>query len=104
MSIDWNYVEYRLLTFGIAVFVVLSALSCARGCDTDESTWPESTEFSELETGQDRFSLHGTNLDKWRVLVDHETGVQYIVGNTVHTVCPLLDTDGTPLLVLEAGE
>ena len=39
MSVDWNYVEYRLLTFGIAVFVVLSVISCVRGCETDKSTW-----------------------------------------------------------------
>ena len=101
----------------LVAWAVAMALALA-GCSTVEqgstwpesaeveqgSTWPESTEFSELETGQDRFSTHDTNLDTWRVLVDHETGVQYIVGNTVHTVCPLLDVDGTPLLVAEAGE
>ena len=89
----------------LVAWAVVMALALA-GCSTVEqgSTWPESTEFSELETGQDRFSTHDTNLDTWRVLVDHETGVQYIVGNTVHTVCPLLDVDGTPLLVAEAGE
>lgn len=88
----------------LALWAVVMALALA-GCSEGEpeSTWPESAEFSTLETGQDRFSLHDTNLDKWRVLVDHETGVQYIVGNTVHTVCPLLDADGTPLLVAEAG-
>ena len=89
----------------LALWAVIMALALA-GCsyEAEGSTWPESTEFSELETGQDRFSTHDTNLDTWRVLVDHETGVQYIVGNTVHTVCPLLDVDGTPLLVAEAGE
>ena len=88
----------------LVVWAVAMVLALA-GCSEVEqgSTWPESTEFSELETGQDRFSLHDTNLNKWRVLVDHETGVQYIVGNTAHTVCPLLDTDGSPLLVAEAG-
>ena len=85
-----------------AVVMALALAWCAAG--EPESTWPESDEFEHIETGADRFSLHGTNLDKWRVLVDHETGVQYIVGNTTHTVCPLLDVDGTPLLVLEAGE
>lgn len=89
----------------LVAWAVVMALALA-GCSAGEpgSTWPESTEFSTLETGQDRFSLHGTNLDKWRVLVDHETGVQYIVGNAAHTVCPLLDADGSPLLVAEAGE
>ena len=102
MSVDWNYVEYRLLTFGIAVFVVLSVISCVRGCETDKSTWPESAEFSELETGQERFSAHGTNLAYWEVIVDHETGVQYLYRYKCG-ITPLLDVDGTPLRVLEAG-
>lgn len=89
----------------LALWAVVMALALA-GCSAGEpgSTWPESTEFFELETGQDRFSAHDTNLDGWRILVDRQTGVQYIVGNTVHTVCPLLDVDGTPLLVAEVGE
>lgn len=89
----------------LVFWAVVMALALA-GCSEAEqgSTWPESAEFSTLETGQDRFLLHDTNLDGWRVLVDHETGVQYIVGNTAHTVCPLLEADGSPLLVAEAGE
>ena len=101
----------------LVAWAVVMALALA-GCSTveqgstwpestevePESTWPESAEFSELETGQGRFSTHDTNLDGWSVLVDRETGVQYVVGNTAHTVCPLLDADGSPLLVLEAGE
>ena len=89
----------------LALWAVVMALALA-GCSAGEqgSTWPESAEFSELETGQGRFSTHDTNLDGWSVLVDRETGVQYVVGNTSHTVCPLLDADGSPLLVLEAGE
>ena len=89
----------------LVAWAVVMALALA-GCSAGEqgSTWPESAEFSELETGQGRFSTHDTNLDGWSVLVDRETGVQYVVGNTAHTVCPLLDADGSPLLVLEAGE
>ena len=89
----------------LVVWAVAMALALA-GCSAVEqgSTWPESDEFEHIETGAERFSVHDTNLNKWRVLVDHETGVQYIVGNTAHTVCPLLDTDGSPLLVAEAGE
>lgn len=56
------------------------------------------------EPFEGRFECHETGTTETYVLVDHETGVQYIVGNTAHTVCPLLDTDGTPLLVAEAGE
>ena len=89
----------------LVAWAVIMALALV-GCSAVEqgSTWPESDEFEHIETEAERFSIHDTNLDKWRVLVDHETGVQYVVGNTVHTVCPLLDADGTPLLVLEAGE
>lgn len=89
----------------LVAWAVVMALALA-GCSEAEqgSTWPESAEFSTLETGQGRFSAFDTNLDGWRILVDHETGVQYIVGNTAHTVCPLLEADGSPLLVAEAGE
>ena len=89
----------------LVVWAVAMALALA-GCSTVEqgSTWPESDEFAHIETGAERFSTHDTNLNGWSVLVDHETGVQYVVGNTAHTVCPLLDADGSPLLVLEAGE
>lgn len=107
---DRNFVRFVAFVLGLCAAVAvtlalaLTLLGMAgRSAKAPEPTWPESTEFSELETGQDRFSAHGTNLDGWSVLVDHETGVQYIVGDTVHTVCPLLDVDGTPLLVLEAG-
>lgn len=87
----------------IAAWLLVMALALA-WClyEADGSTWPEIMEFSELETGQDRFSLHDTNLDGWRVLVDHSTGAQYVVAG--EGVCPLLDADGTPLLVAEAGE
>lgn len=66
------------------------------------NTWGSSAEFSQLATGQERFSEHETNVDGLIVVVDHETGAQYVV--TGGGVCPLLDADGTPLLVAEAGE
>lgn len=87
-----------------AVAIALALAGCSMPGPTVETTYPERAEFSTLESGQGRFSTHDTNLDGWRVLVDRQTGVQYIVGNDVRTVCPLLDADGTPLLVAEAGE
>ena len=89
----------------LVAWAVVMALALA-GCSAGEqgSMWPESDEFAHIETGAERFSTHDTNLDGWSVLVDRETGVQYVVGNTAHTVCPLLDADGSPLLVAEAGE
>ena len=88
-----------------AVWALALALAVAMsGCSRDaETSWPESAEFSTLDTGQDRFSVHGTNLDHWYVIVDHRTGAQYLY-RYEYGITPLLDTDGTPLLVAEAGE
>lgn len=86
---------------GVAFGLLLLALT---GCSGDASGgWPESAEFSTLETGQGRFSAHGTNLDRWEVVVDHRTGAQYLY-RYKYGITPLLDVDGTPLLVLEAGD
>lgn len=88
----------------LVAWVVVMALALA-GCsyEAEGSAWPESAEFSELETGQERFSAHETNLAYWYVIVDHRTGVQYLCRYR-YGVTPLLDADGTPLLVAEAGE
>lgn len=66
------------------------------------STWPESAEFSQLMTGQERFSEHATNVNDLVVVVDHETGVQYLADGDGMTA--LLDVDGSPLRVLEASD
>lgn len=97
----------RALAFPLAcllVWAVAMALALA-GCSAGEqgSTWPESAEFSTLESGQGRFSTHDTNLDYWYVIVDHRTGAQYLY-RFRYGVTPLLDADGSPLLVAEAGE
>ena len=90
----------------LVAWAVVMALALA-GCSEAEpgSTWPESTEFSELETGQDRWSLHDTGEPSLYVVVDHRTGVQYLLHDDRSSagLCPLLDADGTPLRVLEAG-
>ena len=106
---DRNFVRFvafvlSLCAVGAAALMLALALLGMAGCSAEapESTWPESTEFSELETGQDRFSAHGTNIVGWRVLVDHETGVQYLYRHE-YGITPLLDADGSPLRVLEAG-
>lgn len=88
------------LAFALLIFAVVMLLDS--GDSEPRSTWGESAEFSQLMTGQDRFSTHETNVEGTWVLVDHETGAQYVV--TGDGVCPLLDADGTPLLVAEAGE
>lgn len=86
---------------GVAFVLLMLALT---GCDAGPgSTWPDSDEFEHIETGADRFSRHDTNLSEWEVIVDHSTGVQYLY-RYKYGLCPLLDVDGMPLLVLEAGE
>lgn len=97
-----------------AVVMALALSGCSRPGPTVETTYPQSTEFSTLESGQGRFGMSETNLDSCFVIVDCSTGVQYLLygegqgyGDTswAYTgLCPLLDADGTPLLVAEAGE
>lgn len=91
------------LAVTIAALAIALASLCGCAAGEPESTWPESMEFSELETGQGRFSVHDTNLNGWSVLVDHETGAQYLYRYRCG-ITPLLDVDGSPLLVAEAGE
>lgn len=87
----------------VAALVMIAVMGIASLATREPvSTWGDSAEFSQLATGQERFSEHETNVPGLRVLVDHETGAQYVVTNS--GVCPLLDVDGTPLLVAEAGE
>ena len=87
----------------VAALVMLAVMGIASLATREPvSTWGDSAEFSQLATGQERFSEHETNVEGTRVLVDHSTGAQYVV--TGDGVCPLLDVDGTPLRVLEAGE
>lgn len=86
------------LAFGMALILFVGNDS---GRDL-HSTWPESAEFSHLVSGQERFSEHATNADGLTVVVDHGTGVQYLV--TATGACPLLDVDGSPLRVLEASD
>lgn len=95
MSVDWNHVEYRLMTFGIAFLVVLAVISCMMGASPDTGTWPETAQWSTLESGQDRWSRHGTSLvDAW-VIVDHETGVAYL--ETERGLCRMTDADSVPM-------
>lgn len=92
-----------LLVALIVLFTAIGALGTRTARPViEESTWPESAEFSQIESGTDRFSEHATNFEGVVVLVDHETGVQY--ARSASGMCPLLDADGSPLLVAEAGE
>ena len=92
--------EILMLSFAVGLSAIW-LLCRATGYGELHSTWPESAEFSTLDTGQERFSEHATNIDGVTVLVDHETGAQYVRDDDGMTA--LLDADGTPLLVAEAG-
>ena len=89
---------------GMVCFMVVLMLYAAIvtfGQSDLHSTWPVSAEFSQLMTGQERFSEHATNVDGLTVVVDHETGVQYLADGDGMTA--LLDVDGSPLRVREAA-
>lgn len=109
---DRNFFRFVAFVIGlcaavaVALAIVMTLLGMA-GCSAgDAPTWPESAEFSTLETGQDRWSRHDTDDPFLDVVVDHSTGIEYLVYDDGYSagLCPLLDADGTPLRVLEAGE
>ena len=87
----------------IAVSALLALALTACGSEEPPS-WGSSAEFSTLPSGQERFSVHDTNLAGWSVVVDHRSGVQYLVNDVKDAACPLLSADGSPMLVDEAGE
>ena len=106
--IDWEFVRDCVVAvlFSVVVSIIVTALvifgiDSLLGVGDLHSTWPESAEFSQLMGGQERFSEHATNVDGITVVVDHETGVQYLCDGDGMTA--LLDADGTPLRVREAA-
>lgn len=82
-----------MLAIGAVIFGVFQERS------NSENTWGESAEFTQLESGQDRFSLHNSNIADNPIIVDHSTGIMYMRGIGV-----LVDENGEPLKVLEVGE
>lgn len=112
MSIDWDFVKDAVVAaiavaIGFVVAVVLVTLVILGGCalfGTPDlhNTWGDSVEFSSLMTGQERFSEHETNIGGVTIVVDHETGNQYLC--TPEGVTGLTDVDGTPLRVWEATD
>ena len=92
-----------LLIFGIAFVIIVGILAWTNHTadDEPENTCAASAEFYQLESGQDRFSEHSTNIGGTIVIVDHDTGIQYLSNENGMTV--LLEEDGTPKRVAEAG-
>ena len=90
---------------GAVLFIALTLVACVlffsalQEKQNNQNSWGESAEFTQLETGQDRFSLHNTNVKDFPIIVDHSTGIMYMRGIGV-----LVDENGEPLMVLEVGE
>lgn len=107
--IDWEFVKDSVvaalsIALGLAIAVIVLAfvlfgVASLTGAGDIHNTWGDSVEFSSLMTGQERFSEHETNVDGVTVVVDHETGNQYLC--TPEGVTGLTDADGTPLRVWE---
>ena len=98
-----NATTFLFMILGITIILVIVLVVVMGIYDyTDESTWPESMEFSQLESGQDRFSIHDTNVSDFKIIVDHQTGVEYLYGYD-NGMTPLLGVHGEPLRVFEAG-
>lgn len=99
--------NYSLLDNGVVIpilfflFIILGALiiGTLQEKQNNENTCGESAEFTQLESGQDRFSMHSSNLPDVPIIVDHQTGIIYMRG-----IGALTDENGKPLRVLEVGE
>ena len=110
--IDWKFVRDCVVAtlavaFGLVVVIVIVTfailgIGALLGHSEIHNTWGDSVEFRQLMTGQERFSEHATNVDGLTVVVDHETGVQYLADGDGMTA--LLDVDGSPLRVMEATD
>lgn len=102
---DSTYDFPKGIAFGAIVFLALSIIvfilsfGAFQENESSENTWGESAEFTQLESGQDRFSLHNTNIKDNPIIVDHSTGIMYM-----KHVGVLVDENGKPLRVLEVGE
>lgn len=92
-----------LAMLGFVVFLAIVACagySALNGGDMEERG---SIELLETQTGAPRFTYGSTSLPYVDVIVDNETGVQYLC-RSKYGVTPLLSSDGTPRLVGEAGD
>lgn len=99
------------LPIAVIVLLIISVISLSIGFSNSTlatSTWPESAEFYQLYTGQDRFSVHETNIQnvgcKLYVIVDHSNGTEYLMWEGIYQggICQMMDVDGTASVVSEA--
>lgn len=88
-----------ILFTALLLIVFVLSFGAYQEKENNENTWGESAEFTQLESGQDRFSLHNSNIADNPIIVDHSTGIMYM-----RHVGVLVDENGEPLRVLEVGE
>ena len=88
-----------ILFTALLIIVFVLSFGVYQEKENRENTWGESAEFTQLESGQDRFSLHNSNIADNPIIVDHSTGIMYM-----RHVGVLVDENGEPLRVLEVGE
>lgn len=88
----------RAAAMALAAVLALAAAGCSDEA-AQETGWPDDARYYRLETEQGRFSQHDTNVSGFDVLVDHETGVEYLLVITANgaALAPLLGEDGLPL-------
>ena len=93
-----------VVVLAVTIAACVIALAALLGCSPAEGSgsWPDSAEFTETQAGSPRFSRHETGLRLTYVIVDHETGCQYLCRHK-GGMAQLTDADGSPLLVAEAG-
>ena len=84
-------------SFLVTLAVLLAVLALA-GCSLDDGDGSSTT-----ETAAGRFSMYGAGNPYLILVVDHETGCQYLA-RYKYGMVQLTDADGSPLLVAEAGE
>lgn len=96
---DMAFGFFMMVLIIFSVVASVAVYGAIQEKENSENTWGESAEFTQLESGQDRFSLHNTNVKDFPIIVDHSTGIMYMRGIGV-----LVDENGEPLRVLEVGE
>lgn len=112
----FGYALAFITSVALLVLVVLFAANSSMQSKQVQpvNTWGPTAEFDnfdKLESGQDRWSLHETNVDlgdpntTYYVLVDHKYGTQYlyVVSGGTTSVCSIVTDDETAETVSEVG-
>lgn len=92
--------------FAIIGFAVFLAIIVYIGCSKEAMKgmiMRHSIDLMRTQTDMPRFSYRNTNLPDIDVIVDNETGIQYLC-RSKYGITPLLSSDGKPKLVGEAGD